>query len=443
MTDYLRTLFLHPPAVDGFDGGAGSRYQARREVRSFWYPTWLAQPAALVPGSRLVDAPPDGLTLDDVRPLAQQYDLCVMHTSTPSFASDVRVAEALKAENPALVIGLVGAAVAVAPATSLQASAALVVRGPATSSTSRSRRWPRAVRFADVAGLSYRRQRPRGAHAGAPDARGHGRAALRDPGLQARPHRRALRHRLPAAPLRLALHRSRLPLEVHVLPLAADGGRAALPHPQPRARGRGDGAGGRGCSRRCASSSSTTTRSPTTCRARRRSRSGSAALGITWSVNAKANVPVRDAQGAPGQRAPAPPGGLRVRQPGDPQQREEGRAPRRARAASRATPSRSASPSTAPSSWACPARRARPSRRPSGSPREIDPTPSRSRWPRRTRAPRSTRRRSATAGSNPTTLVDGAGRAGERASATRTSRAPRSSSRWTCSIAASTSARAR
>ena len=63
---YLRTLFLHPPAAAGFDGGAGSRYQARREIRSFWYPTWLAQPAALVPGSRLVDAPPDGLTVDDV-----------------------------------------------------------------------------------------------------------------------------------------------------------------------------------------------------------------------------------------------------------------------------------------------------------------------------------------------------------------------------------------
>ena len=122
---YLRTLFLHPPAVAGFDGGAGSRYQARREIRSFWYPTWLAQPAALVPGSRLVDAPPDGLSLDDVRPLARDYDLCVMHTSTPSFASDVRVAEALKAENPALTSGLVGAAVAVAPEPSLRASPAL------------------------------------------------------------------------------------------------------------------------------------------------------------------------------------------------------------------------------------------------------------------------------------------------------------------------------
>ena len=48
----LRTLFLQAPSFDGFDGGAGSRYQAKREIKSFWYPTWLAQPAALVPNSQ-------------------------------------------------------------------------------------------------------------------------------------------------------------------------------------------------------------------------------------------------------------------------------------------------------------------------------------------------------------------------------------------------------
>ena len=111
----MKTLFLQPPSFEGFDGGAGSRYQARREVRSFWFPTWLAQPAALVPGSRLVDAPPARLGLGDVLPLARTHELVVMHTSTPSFASDARVAEALKAENPRLVVGLVGARVAVDP----------------------------------------------------------------------------------------------------------------------------------------------------------------------------------------------------------------------------------------------------------------------------------------------------------------------------------------
>jgi hopanoid biosynthesis associated radical SAM protein HpnJ len=122
---YLRTLFLHPPSYEGFDGGAGSRYQARREIRSFWYPTWLAQPAALVPGSRLVDAPPAGLTLEDIRPLAAEYELAVLHTSTPSFAHDVRVAAALKEKNPGLRIGFVGAHVAVNPERALSASNAI------------------------------------------------------------------------------------------------------------------------------------------------------------------------------------------------------------------------------------------------------------------------------------------------------------------------------
>ena len=121
----LRTLFLHPPSFEGFDGGAGSRYQARREIRSFWYPTWLAQPAALVPGSRLVDAPPDGLTVEQVAPLARAYDQVVLHTSTPSFGSDIRVAERLKDENPRVLVGMVGAHVAVLPEASLRAARAV------------------------------------------------------------------------------------------------------------------------------------------------------------------------------------------------------------------------------------------------------------------------------------------------------------------------------
>ena len=109
----MKTLFLNPPSFDGFDGGAGARYQAKREVRSFWYPTWLAQPAALVPGSRLVDAPARGLSLSDVVALAEDFELAVLHTSTPSFQSDVKVAEALEAAYSKLTIGLVGAHVAV------------------------------------------------------------------------------------------------------------------------------------------------------------------------------------------------------------------------------------------------------------------------------------------------------------------------------------------
>ncbi len=115
----MKTLFLQAPSFDGFDGGAGARYQAKREIRSFWFPTWLAQTAALVPGSKLIDAPPAGITLEQVVAQIRDYELCVMHTSTPSFASDVKVAEALKAANPSLIIGFVGAKVAVQPEESL------------------------------------------------------------------------------------------------------------------------------------------------------------------------------------------------------------------------------------------------------------------------------------------------------------------------------------
>ena len=121
----MRTLFLQAPSFDGYDGGAGARYQMKREVRSFWYPTWLAQPAALVEGSKLIDAPPHGLSFEDIKMDLMSHELIVMHTSTPSFKSDVRTAEMIKAINPTCKIGFIGAKVAVEPDKSLAASAAI------------------------------------------------------------------------------------------------------------------------------------------------------------------------------------------------------------------------------------------------------------------------------------------------------------------------------
>src|SRR6476661_5024491 len=121
----LETLFLQAPSFDGFDGGAGSRYQAKREIKSFWYPTWLAQPAALVPGSRLLDAPADGLSVAQALAIAQEYELVIMHTSTPSFPADARFAELIKEHSADIMVGMVGAKVAVDPGPSLQASSAI------------------------------------------------------------------------------------------------------------------------------------------------------------------------------------------------------------------------------------------------------------------------------------------------------------------------------
>ena len=151
----LRTLFLQAPSFEGFDGGAGSRYQAKREIKSFWYPTWLAQPAALVPNSRLLDAPADGLSVAEVRQIARNYDLVIMHTSTPSFPTDAKFAALVRLDNPQALIGMVGARVMVQPEASLQAAPAVdfVCREEFDYSCQEiASGWP----FSEVRGLSYR-----------------------------------------------------------------------------------------------------------------------------------------------------------------------------------------------------------------------------------------------------------------------------------------------
>lgn len=122
---FRKTLFVNPPSWQGFDGGAGARYQARREVRSFWYPTWLAQPAALVEGSRLLDAPADGLDAEQVLQVAKDYELVVIHTSAPTLRGDGKLAEALKSRRPGTEVGLVGAHAAVLPEETLAVSEAV------------------------------------------------------------------------------------------------------------------------------------------------------------------------------------------------------------------------------------------------------------------------------------------------------------------------------
>ena len=121
----MRSLFLQAPSFEGYDGGAGARYQAKREIRSFWYPTWLAQPAALVEGSRLIDAPAHDLSWDDIKHEVDDKELVVLHTSTPSFSQDVHTAELIKARNPKALVGMIGAKVAVETQEAMEASTAI------------------------------------------------------------------------------------------------------------------------------------------------------------------------------------------------------------------------------------------------------------------------------------------------------------------------------
>src|SRR6201996_9076769 len=96
----LRSLFLQAPSFDGYDGGAGARYQMKREVKSFWFPTWLAQAAAMVPGSKLIDAPPHNQSFKDIEADVRDHELIVVHTSTPSFKSDCKTALMIRERNP-------------------------------------------------------------------------------------------------------------------------------------------------------------------------------------------------------------------------------------------------------------------------------------------------------------------------------------------------------
>src|SRR5512136_1504722 len=100
----MRTLLLNPPSFEKFDGGASARYQATREITSFWYPVWLAYPAGMIPDSRLVDGPAQGVTPAEVIQTARQYEFLVLFTSTAGFASDVCLAEAIKDANPRITI---------------------------------------------------------------------------------------------------------------------------------------------------------------------------------------------------------------------------------------------------------------------------------------------------------------------------------------------------
>jgi hopanoid biosynthesis associated radical SAM protein HpnJ len=121
----MKSLFLQAPSFDGYDGGAGARYQMKREVKSFWFPTWLAQAAVMVPDSKLIDAPPHNLSFKDIEGDVKAHELIVIHTSTPSFKSDCRTAEMIRAINPAAKIGFIGAKVAVEPNQSMEACPAL------------------------------------------------------------------------------------------------------------------------------------------------------------------------------------------------------------------------------------------------------------------------------------------------------------------------------
>ena len=117
----MRALFLNPPSFEDFDGGAGSRYQATREVRSFWYPTWLAYPAGMLPDSMVIDAPASGMGVKETLEAAKDFKLFVLYTSTPSLKNDAAIAALIKEQDPEAVVCFVGPHPSVLPEETLAA----------------------------------------------------------------------------------------------------------------------------------------------------------------------------------------------------------------------------------------------------------------------------------------------------------------------------------
>jgi hopanoid biosynthesis associated radical SAM protein HpnJ len=116
----LKTLFLNPPSFENFDGGAGSRWPATREIESYWYPVWLAYPAGMLEGARLLDAPSHHVSAEETINIARDYEFLVLFTSTPGFPGDIRLVKKIREVNPQIKIAFVGPHVSVLPERSLK-----------------------------------------------------------------------------------------------------------------------------------------------------------------------------------------------------------------------------------------------------------------------------------------------------------------------------------
>jgi hopanoid biosynthesis associated radical SAM protein HpnJ len=116
----LKTLFLNPPSFENFDGGAGSRWPATREIESYWYPVWLAYPAGMLEGARLLDAPSHHVSAEETINIARDYEFMVLFTSTPGFPGDIRLSKKIREINPKIKIAFVGPHVSVLPERSLK-----------------------------------------------------------------------------------------------------------------------------------------------------------------------------------------------------------------------------------------------------------------------------------------------------------------------------------
>ena len=79
----------------------------------------------MLPDSKVLDAPPHKVSIEQTVAMASDFELLVLFTSTPGFTVDVKIAEMMKDTNPKLKVAFVGPPVTVEPEKTLLASKAI------------------------------------------------------------------------------------------------------------------------------------------------------------------------------------------------------------------------------------------------------------------------------------------------------------------------------
>src|SRR5208282_2734968 len=110
----------------------------------------------MLPGSRLLDAPPAKISQEETIKISSGYDFVVLFTSNVGFDSDVSIARRMKEAKPDLKIAFVGPDVQTRPAECLRASEDIdfVVRGEFDHPVVE---YAQGKPLAGIAGASYRK----------------------------------------------------------------------------------------------------------------------------------------------------------------------------------------------------------------------------------------------------------------------------------------------
>jgi hopanoid biosynthesis associated radical SAM protein HpnJ len=117
---------------------------------------WLCYPAGMIPGSKVLDAPPHKISIEQTVAEAKNHELLVLFTSSPGFHVDVKIAEMMKDANKNLKVAFVGPPVTIEPDKVLNSTKAIdfIVRREFDYQIAN---YANGADLADLPGVSYRK----------------------------------------------------------------------------------------------------------------------------------------------------------------------------------------------------------------------------------------------------------------------------------------------